>query len=112
MTHKVLLTPKATEDAEAIYRWIAGDAPDTAVDWYHGLLDALASLDALPNRCPLAREARTLRRDVRQLLYGNYRILFIIDGKVVRILRVRHGARRDLRRKDFEEGKAPKRPPE
>jgi len=94
MTHKVLLTPKAAEDAEAIYRWIAGDAPDTAADWYHGLLDAFASLDALPNRCPVAREARRLRRDVRQLLHGNYRILFIIEGRVVRILRVRHGAMR------------------
>jgi plasmid stabilization system protein ParE len=112
MTHKVLLTPRAAEDAESVYRWIARDAPDTAVDWYHGLLDAFASLDSLPNRCPLAREAPALRRDVRQLLYGNYRILFIIEGKIVRILRVRHGARRDLRRPDLEEGKAPKKPPE
>jgi plasmid stabilization system protein ParE len=112
MTHKVLLTPRAAGDAEAVYRWIARDAPDTAIDWYNGLLDAFDSLNSLPNRCPLAREAPSLRRDVRQLLYGKYRILFVIEGKLVRILHVRHGARRDVRRADLAERKPPKEPPE
>lgn len=105
MTHKVLLTPRAAADAEAAYRWIAREAPDTAVDWYNGLLEAISTLDTLPNRCPLAREAPALRREVRQLLYGKYRILFVIDGKAVRILHVRHGARRSVRRPDLEEKK-------
>ncbi len=34
-------------------------------------------------------------------MYGHYRILFTIDGEVVRVYHVRHGARRSLAPGDF-----------
>jgi plasmid stabilization system protein ParE len=43
-------------------------------------------------------EARDIGREVRQLLYGAYRILFDVqeessEGPLVRVLRIWHGAR-------------------
>jgi len=57
---------------------------------------AAQSLTELPRRCSIAPESETFGIEVRQLMYGDYRILFTIDGDTVRILRFRHGARRPL----------------
>lgn len=95
MKYTIILTPRAARDAEDAYAWIARDAPDTAVQWYNRLIDTLQKVETMPNRCPLAREATTVRRPIRQLLFGNYRILFIIQGKAVKVLHIRHGARSD-----------------
>ena len=69
--------------------------PD-ADDWFNGLLKAIYSLENFLNRCQLAPESRELRLKLRQLLYRDCRILFLVvpgdeefDG-IVQILRVRH----------------------
>lgn len=95
MKYSIILMPRAACDAEEAYKWIAQDAPDTAVQWYNRLIDTLQKLESMPNRCPVAREAAAVRRPVRQLLFGNYRVLFIIQGKTVQVLHIRHGARAD-----------------
>lgn len=96
MTHKVLILPEAASEAEAAYVYIAKQSPEKAVAWYNGLLDAMFSLDTLPKRHPVAPESEFLDREVRQFVHGNYRIIYLVEDqpKVVRILYVRHGARR------------------
>lgn len=96
MTHKVIIDPAAANEAEEAYRYIAKRAPDNAVRWYHRLLDSMFSLSVMPRRCPVAPESEHLDREVRCLVHGNYRILYVVDDskKIVRILHVRHGARR------------------
>ena len=96
MKYKVILQAEAASQAEAAYRWIAKDAPENAARWYNRLLDKIYSLEDFPTRCPLAPENDAFDVEVRQLLFGNYRILFTIDGRAVRILHVRHGARRRI----------------
>lgn len=69
---------------------------------FEELLDCLYSLEQLPYRCLLAREAAEARREIRCLLFGNrkyaYRILYEIDEvrQTVWILHIRHGALCDL----------------
>jgi len=55
----------------------------------------IASLNEMPNRCPLANEAESTGFSIRQLLYGRYRVVFRIyeEEKAVHILAVRHSAR-------------------
>jgi hypothetical protein len=60
------------------------------------LLDKIYTLENLPTRCPIAPENDAFDVEVRQLLFGKYRILFWIDGRIVRVLHIRHGARRRL----------------
>ena len=56
---------------------------------------------------PICREAKKVRREIRCLLFGQrrnaYRILYEVDDtkRVVWILHIRHGARRDLKARDI-----------
>lgn len=96
MKYKVILTPEAIQQAEKAFRWIEKRAPENAVRWYDRLLDKIYSLEDLPTRCSIAPENDAFDVEVRQLLFGNYRILFWIDARAVRVLHIRHGARRHI----------------
>jgi plasmid stabilization system protein ParE len=90
-------TRTAEREIEEIEDWIAGDSPETAARWIDGLLAVIDRLERMPSRCPLAPENESHAEEIRQMIYGRYRILFtILPGRVV-ILHVRHGARLPLR---------------
>ena len=91
----VEITNLAEEDLDAIYRRIRDDSPTNAVRWREGLIDALHTLENFPRRCAIALESGP-ELEVRQLLYGRYRVLFTIDGGTVYVLHIRHGARQPL----------------
>lgn len=86
---------------ELIYGWVVDQAPVRGPEWFKELIDSLYSLEQLPYRCPVAREAAEAQREIRCLLFGKrhgvYRILSEVDeaSRMVWILHVRHGARRD-----------------
>ena len=104
MTYYVTLTGRATKDLEEAYQWYADRAPETAVGWYNGFLDALSSLERNPERCPVAPEARKLSVEIRQLLFGrrrSYRALFVVRKKAVVVLHIRHAARREANLEDI-----------
>lgn len=97
MTYRVVLTDRAARDLDEAYRWCAEQAPETAVGWYNGFVDALNSLAHNPERCPVAAETQKLSVEVRQLLYGqrrSYRALFLVREETVVVLHIRHTARR------------------
>jgi plasmid stabilization system protein ParE len=91
-----LSEPAKLEIAEA-QDWIDADSPSAAERWIEGLYDALDGLGTMPARCPLAPENEYHAEEIRQFLYGRYRILFTIKPGRVLILHVRHGARLLLR---------------
>jgi plasmid stabilization system protein ParE len=104
MTYRIVLTRRAKKDLNEAYLWCAERAPDTAIGWYNGLIDALHSLANNPELCSLAAEAKTLSMNIRQLLYGrrrNYRILFVLRKQSVVILHVRHAARHEAAHEDL-----------
>jgi plasmid stabilization system protein ParE len=81
MTYHVVLTDRAARDLDEAYRWCAERAPGAATRRYNGFLDALNTLGSNPERCPIAVETRTVRVEIRQLLYGrrqSYRALFLM----------------------------------
>jgi plasmid stabilization system protein ParE len=96
MRYRVVIQPPAAEDLDQAYRWIADRSPDGAARWLDGALRAIQKLRSFPRRCQLAPENDAFAEEIRQLLYGDYRILFTIDGSQVRVLHIRHGARRYL----------------
>lgn len=95
MTYRVRTARRAEEDAEKMYWWIAEHEgqPLNALRWLDGLQDAIDSLREHPLRCPLAPEASYLERDIRQLIFHNHRVLFVVEGEDVVVLHVRHGSR-------------------
>ncbi len=103
MRFEVRPTEAALEDVDIIRRWIAEHgAPLNAERWVERLLVTLTKLEAHPTRCRLAPEDEDIEEaEVRQLLFGRFRILFTVSGKRVPILHVRHGSRRYATREDL-----------
>lgn len=106
MNYKVIVQPPAQRDIEAAYTYIRSFSEMYSKRWLNGLENAIASLSRFPNRCSKAPEGSAFDEEIYQLLYGRrngrYRILFIIRGREVRILHVRHGARLPLSIDEFE----------
>ncbi len=55
-------------------------------------MKAFRSKERNPLCCQLAPESAFFKEEIRQLIYGKYRILFTVEGETVFVLRVRHGA--------------------
>ena len=93
MAYRVEVLPQAARDLRLIARRIAVEDSDHAKEWYAGLTGAILSLDEHPLRGGVVRE----RVGYRKLLYGTkphvYRIFYRVDGDVVSVAHVRHGAR-------------------
>jgi len=92
---EVIVERPAERDLADIHMQIALDSPDHAAQWFNRTVETIRSLANSPRRCPIARESRSHDDEIRQLLRGNYRILFTI-GDVVHVLHVRHAARLPL----------------
>jgi plasmid stabilization system protein ParE len=93
---KVRVSAAAKSEMRAAYCYIRRNSPANAVRWREGLLDAGNSLKDFPERCPLALEQHSSEFEIRQLVYGNYRLLFTILDDTVVILHIRHAARQPM----------------
>lgn len=101
MKLKIEITHQAESEIETAYLWIRQDSPIRANKWFEGMVKAIDYLALFPVRCLLAQESGDVGNEVRQLLYGKFRILFIVESDTVFILHVRHGGRQYLGREDF-----------
>ena len=106
MSHEVVLTDQAESDLRSAYAWYRAASVAAANQWYARILDALASLERNPERCPLARENRKVDIELHEYLYGKkphvFRVIYTIDTDTVRILRIRRAQRRPLSKKQIE----------
>jgi len=80
--------PVALEQAEAALDHIAQDRPAAAARWLNDLLQRVDVLRDLPEQGRLVREAP--RRDLRELIYGSYRVIYRVRQEDIAILLVRH----------------------
>jgi len=88
---QVKWTPQAADDLDTIAEFISRDSPH-----YAGLLvaDILQTLDQLVD---FPRSGRVVPeigdRSLREVILGNYRIIYRLRGEAAEILTVHHGAR-------------------
>ena len=107
MTYRVELTDRAVRDLEILYLEKNAQGSQAAARWFNRLEKAVCGLEQRPHRCPAAPESRTMKRELRHLLYGNkphvYRVIYEIDERqsTVWVLTIRHGARRRMRRAEL-----------
>jgi plasmid stabilization system protein ParE len=97
MTYRVILTPEAERDLRTAYRYIRNHAPQAAREWIRRARRSIKTLSHHPERCPLAPESASFDEPIRELLFGSgnrgtYRFLFLVTGKTVHILHIRHGS--------------------
>lgn len=101
MKRRVILQPRALEDINEAYLYLADRySPESAARWYNGLIRQIESLEAFAGRCGLARENDQFEQELRELLYNPHgsahRVIFTIRDDSVRVLCVRHAARQDV----------------
>ena len=88
---KVVWSPLAIERAADVAAHIAADKPGASRQWVDGLFDAAKSLARFPRR---GRRVPELNRpEYRELIYGNYRVIYRVDAQRVVVLTVRHSRR-------------------
>ena len=111
MSYPIVVQRLARQDLEEAYLWAARRAPETAARWLRRFQDALQKLDAKAQRCPLARESRKSAVELRQWLFGRrpnvFRVIFTIEGDIVRVLRILRAARRFLSQRQIDQAVEP-----
>ena len=85
---RVVWSPLAIERGAEAAAYIAKDRPAAARRWVDDLFAAVATLAGLPERG--RRVPEFPRPDVREILFGSYRVVYRIEGRRVAVLTVRH----------------------
>lgn len=102
MKHQVEFADQAKSDLFDIYTWIAADSPVNAARWVSTLEVAIIGLDVSPERCPVAPEdAEVEEAEIRHLIVGKYRAIFLVSERTVFVLHIRHGSRRTATRAEI-----------
>lgn len=88
---KVEWSPLAISRVLEAADYIGQDSLDAATKWAEGIFEAAAKLEEFPERGRAVPEVG--RSDVRELLVGNFRVIYRVSESMVSILTVRHGRR-------------------
>ncbi|WP_417391534.1 type II toxin-antitoxin system RelE/ParE family toxin [Gimesia sp.] len=103
MTYRVELSKRAEIDVRKIYAYIRQHGPADPRTWKTGLEIKLSSLEQFPEACGFAPENEFTDQDIRQTLYGPFRIIFTIREPFVFVISIRHAARLTLRQDEIED---------
>ena len=86
---KIIWSPLAIDRTTEIAEYIAQDNPSAAGLWVETLFDKVQLLKSSPQNGRVVPE--TDRKDIRELIYGNYRIIYKVEKTRISVLTVRHG---------------------
>jgi toxin ParE1/3/4 len=86
---KIIWSPLAIDRASEIAEYIAQDKPSAAEKWINTVFSKVEQLNSSPE---IGRVVSEIRNDqFRELIYGNYRIIYRIEKTQISILTIRHG---------------------
>ena len=71
-------------------------SPDAASKYYDLLVEEIASLSKMPERCPKPKDLALAAKGYRYLIVKNYLVFYVVIGDTVQIRRILY-ARRDYR---------------
>ena len=86
---RIVWSPLAVDRASEIARYIAQDSPSAAEKWIAAVFSKVDQLRSSPEIGRVVPEIGNER--FRELLYGNYRIVYRLETHQVSILTIRHG---------------------
>lgn len=94
MRYTIKVLRRARADIEAFHIWIAARSPRGAKAWYSAQDAAVDDLRRHAIQYGVAPESAELGRDIRQVFFKTrrgqpYRIVYLICGSEVRVLRIR-----------------------
>ena len=86
---KIVWSPLAIDRASEIAEYIAKDKPSAAIGWIEEIFSKADQLKSSPQIGRVVPEISD--NQFRELIYGNYRIIYRIETKQISILTIRHG---------------------
>ncbi len=86
---KIIWSPLAIERAAEIVDYISQDKPSAAENWINTVFSKVESLEFSPEMGRVVPEIGNSQ--FRELIYGNYRIVYRIDQQQISVLTIRHG---------------------
>lgn len=92
---RIIWTEPALDDLKETVEYIARDSPSYAARFASRIVEAPRKLESFPRLGRVVPEFQD--QDIRELIYGSYRIIYTIRGDVCYIVSVIHGSR-DIQR--------------
>ena len=86
---RIIWSPLAVDRASEIADYIAQDKPSAAEKWIDTVFSKVEQLKSSPEIGRIIPEINDSQ--FRELIYGNYRIIYRIETKQISILTIRHG---------------------
>jgi toxin ParE1/3/4 len=86
---KVFWSPLAVDRVSEIAEYIARDNQTAAEAWINTVLSKMGKLKGFPETDRIVPE--TDNKKIRELIYGNYRIIYRMEEKRISVLTVSHG---------------------
>ena len=85
---KIIWTQTAIDRLSEIYDYIKSDSQLNAQKWVSSVLEKILNLSELPN---IGRKVPEINsQGVRELIFGNYRIIYKIINENIILLTIRH----------------------
>jgi len=86
---RIIWSPLAVDRASEIADYIAQDKPSAAEKWIDTVFSKVEQLKSSPEIGRIVLEIHDSQ--FREIIYGNYRIIYRIEIKQISILTIRHG---------------------
>lgn len=86
---KIIWSPLAIDRVTEIALYIAQDSLNSAKKWVESTFQSVERLEEFPRSGRMVPEI--MQDDFREVLHGNYRIIYRLQSEYVSILTVRHG---------------------
>ncbi len=85
---KIVWSPLAIDRATEIAEYISLDNPTAANKWIDNIFDKVLILKSSPG---VGRKVPEInRKEIREIIFGNYRIIYRIEMENISILTLRH----------------------
>jgi plasmid stabilization system protein ParE len=91
--YNIEVFPAAEEDLNEIIEYLNTLSPQAAIKYYDLIVEKIATLANMPERCPLLKDAQLRLRGYRMLLVKDYAVFFVIQNKTVQIRRIIYAKR-------------------
>jgi len=85
---KIIWSPLAIERVSEIAEYIAEDNISASINWINDIFEKIEQLNEFPESGRIIPELN--RNNIRDLIFGNYRIVYRIGTKQMSILTIRH----------------------
>jgi len=91
--YKLKIYAVAQQDLLDIVDYLNTLSSQAAIRYYDLIVEKIAGLAEMPERCPQPRDTQLRLRGYRYLLVEKYVVFFVIKGNVAQIRRILYGKR-------------------